>query len=75
MLPRAAVTSQAAPSYPPHDETRIRAEIEELREYKETELRAERQFLEHRKEHAVPESLCPHCRQEETAARAMLGAN
>ena len=52
------------PSYLPHDEARIRTEVEELRQYKETDLRAERQFLEHRKEHIQFEPLCQHCRDE-----------
>ena len=57
------------PSYLPHDEARIRNEVEELRQYKETDLRAERQFLEHRKEHIQFEPLCQHCRDEDGVER------
>ena len=55
------------PSYLAHDEFRIRKEIGELRSWKESELRSERQYLEHRKEHLDrPElSSCEHCRRNQ----------
>jgi len=57
------------PSYLPFDEKRIRSEIEELRQYKEDDLRSERQFLEHRKEHFQQfESQCQHCQMAALAA-------
>ena len=55
------------PSYLAHDESRIRQEIGELRSWKESELRTERQYLEHRKEHLDRPELgsCEHCRRRD----------
>ena len=55
------------PSYLAHDESRIRKEIGELRSWKESELRSERQYLEHRKEHLDRPGLssCEHCRRNQ----------